>query len=271
MLSFASSNKCEQVVRNCVPISYLMFSKQLIGSGVQLWSRDDPVSNPQAIEKQLDRISSSDEFRKCPQLLRFLRFAVNEALSGRNGGSKERLIGMEVFGRAADYDAGADPVVRVEARRLRRKLAEYYCGGGREDPLEIRLPKGGYLPTFEERMTIERSVAVLPFSGYPVSPRVNALCEGITTQVIARLAACHGLRVVSSARRTGEGLNVELILEGNVRHAGKRFRCDSQLVSSRDGLHLWVGSFDCGHNDAFAIEDEFAGKIARGVYSVFLQ
>src|SRR5579862_9778152 len=109
------------------------------------------VINPEAIEQQLDRIRSSDEFRKCPQLLRFLRFTVNEALSGRNGGSKERLIGMEVFGRPADYDAGSDPVVRVEARRLRRKLAQYYARDGRADPLEIRLPKGGYLPTFEPR------------------------------------------------------------------------------------------------------------------------
>jgi TolB-like protein len=64
---------------------------------------------------------------------------------------------------------------------------------------------------------------------------------------------------------------VELILEGNVRHAGKRFRCDSQLVSSSGGLHLWAGSFDCGDRDAFAAEDEFAGQIVRGVCETFLQ
>ncbi len=78
-------------------------------------------------EEQLARIAASDEFRRCPQLVRFLKFAIKEALSGRDGGSKERIIGMEVFGRPADYDAGSDPVVRVEARRLRRKLSEYYA------------------------------------------------------------------------------------------------------------------------------------------------
>jgi TolB-like protein len=217
------------------------------------------------IHEQLDRISSSDEFRKCPQLVRFLRFAVNEALSGRDGGSKERLIGMEVFGRAADYDAGADPIVRVEARRLRRKLDEYYAGDGREDPLEIRLPKGGYLPTFEVRPSsgAKRSVAVLPFSGH-------ALSDGLTTRLIARLAACDALRVFRVQNRSEES-NVDMILEGNVRHAGKRFRCDSQLVSSNNGLHLWAGSFDCGDCDAFAVEDEFAGQIAKGVCEAFLQ
>jgi TolB-like protein len=223
----------------------------------------EPVIDPQAIGQQLDRITSSDEFRKCPQLLRFLRFAVKEALSRRNGGSKERLIGMEVFGRPADYDAGADPVVRVEARRLRRKLAEYYDGDGREDPLEIRLPKGGYLPTFEARTSkaIKHSIAVLPFSGHAVS-------DGLTTRLIARLAACGAIRVFRCKNRDE---NVELILEGNVRHAGERFRCDSQLVSSSDGLHLWAGSFDCANSDAFVVEDEFAGQIAAAVCEAFAQ
>ena len=219
------------------------------------------VINPQAIEQQLDRITASDEFRKCPQLLRFLRFAVSEALSGRDGGSKERLIGMEVFGRAPDYDAGADPVVRVEARRLRRKLGEYYADGGREDPIEICLPKGGYLPTFEARISsvMKRSVAVLPFSGHELS-------DGLTTRIIARLADCGTLRVF---RFKNHAEDVEVILEGNVRQAGERFRCDSQLVSSSDGLHLWAGSFDCANQDAFTVEDEFAGQIAAAVCKAF--
>jgi TolB-like protein len=221
------------------------------------------MCDPQTIDRLLDRISASDEFRKCPRLLRFLRFAVSEALSGRDGGSKERLIGMEVFGRSPDYDAGADPVVRVEARRLRRKLAEYYAGAGREDPIEIRLPKGAYLPSFEARISrnIERSVAVLPFSGH-------ALSDGLTTRLIARLAACGGMRVF---RFQNHAEGVELILEGSVRQAGERFRCDSQLVSSTDGLHLWAGSFDCAHHDAFAVEDEFAGQIAAAVCGAFAE
>jgi TolB-like protein len=63
--------------------------------------------------------------------------------------------------------------------------------------------------------------------------------------------------------------NVELILEGNVRHAAGRFRCDSQLVSSSDGLHLWAGAFDCANHDAFAVEDEFAAQIADAVCEAF--
>jgi TolB-like protein len=256
MFYLAAANKCEQVARNCVPVNYLMVPN--IQAAAASYLGTGPVT---VIEKQLERISASDEFRKCPQLLRFLRFAVNEALSGRDGGSKERLIGMEVFGRPSDYDAGGDPVVRVEARRLRRKLAEYYARAGREDPLEIRLPKGAYIPTFDAKPGAKKSVAVLPFSGHAVS-------DGLTTRLIARLAACSALRVFRFKDHAGD---VELILEGNVRQAGERFRCDSQLVCSSDGLHLWAGSFDCGHRDTFAVEDEFAEQIARGVSCAFLQ
>jgi TolB-like protein len=219
------------------------------------------LSHRHVIEAQLDRISASEEFRKCPRLLRFLRFAVDEALSTRDGGAKERVIAIEVYGRAADYDAGADPVVRVEARRLRRKLSEYYARDGQNDPLQIRLPTGGYVPTFEQKAVTEtrRNVAVLPFSGH-------ALCDGLTSRLIARLAECAVLRVFQ-----GPGASdTELTLGGNVRHAGARFRCDSQLVSPNDGLHLWAGSFDCGDGDAFAAEDEFAGQIAKGVCEAFL-
>src|SRR5580704_8623933 len=162
MFPFRGSNKCEQVVRNCVPSNYLMYPNPPAAVSSIYRTGFVLVSDQIAIEQQLDRITASDEFRKCPQLLRFLRFAVSEALSGRDGGSKERLIGMEVFGRPADYDAGSDPVARVEARRLRRKLTEYYSGAGREDPIEICLPKGGYLPTFEARISAlaRRAVAV---------------------------------------------------------------------------------------------------------------
>jgi len=222
------------------------------------------VSNRHVIEQQLDRISESHEFRNCPQLLRFPRFAVKEALSGSCGGLKERLIGMEVFGRASDYDAGADPVVRVEARRLRQKLAEYYSGDGREDLLEIRLPKGHYLPMFEAKASnaLKKSLGVLPFSGH-------ALCDGLTTRLLAGLAACGTLRVFRLKHDHEQDMQVELILEGSVRQAGMRFRCDAQLVCSLDGLHLWAGSFDCGDRDAFAVEDEFAGQIATAVCTAF--
>ncbi len=201
---------------------------------------------------------------------------MDQALAGSNGVSKETLIGVEIFGRRPDYDPSCDPVVRVEARRLRAKLGQYYALEGSEDPVRIDLPKGGYLPTFQLRPAVDApaAMAVLPFVCHP---KLESLSDGLTARLIAKLALANRWRMVSStsvlqfknrpqdARRIGRELNAGLILEGSVRCAGKRFRCDAQLVSASDGLHLWAGSFDSGSEDHFQVEDEFAGVIAEGI------
>lgn len=77
---------------------------------------------------------------------RFLEFTVRQALEGRSGELKEALVGVEVFDRPADYDPRLDPIVRVEARRLRQKIQEYYATEGARDPVRIEYAKGGYAP-----------------------------------------------------------------------------------------------------------------------------
>lgn len=84
-------------------------------------------------------------------MIRFLRFVVEAALAGRQEQLKEYLVGVEVFDRNHDYDPHLDPIVRVDARRLRAKLKEYYENGGQRDALVISLPKGSYAPLFEYR------------------------------------------------------------------------------------------------------------------------
>lgn len=81
----------------------------------------------------------------------FLQFVIEGALSGKQS-LKETVIGTEVFSREADYDSTVDPIVRVEARRLRDKLQQYYDRDGRDDPIIVSLPKGGYTPQFEFRV-----------------------------------------------------------------------------------------------------------------------
>ena len=240
------------------------------------------------IEGQLERILASAEFRRCTQLARFLRFTVSQALAGEPGAAKECLIAMQIFGRRPDYDPATDPIVRVEARRLRRKLAEYYSRDGRHDPVRIEVPKGGYIPVFERQADTAqppvylRSVAVLPFADRSASRELEALADGLTVRLIVSLGEGEGcasqrLRVVSStsvfqyknrtddARRIGAELDVGLILEGSLRVEGQRFRCDAQLVATADGLHRWAGSFDSGECGRFEVEDCFALQIAAGV------
>jgi len=78
------------------------------------------------------------------RLMVFLQFVVDETLNDEPGSLKEAVIGNAVYGREPSYDSRIHSTVRVEARRLRRKLDEYYAGPGRDDPVRISLPTGAY-------------------------------------------------------------------------------------------------------------------------------
>ena len=91
--------------------------------------------------------SRSAVFSRSPHLRRFLSFIVEQSLAGQGHTLKESVLAHELYGKGTDFDGGNDPVVRVDARRLRDKLREYY--EGRSDPVVISLPKGSYVPVFE--------------------------------------------------------------------------------------------------------------------------
>jgi len=101
------------------------------------------------IRAALDRVLAAPEFVNSPRLHRFLRFAVEKSLASAGVELKEYLLGVEVFDRGQDFDPRVDPIVRVEAGRLRGKLETYYKGGGAWDPVRIVFRKGSYAPAFE--------------------------------------------------------------------------------------------------------------------------
>jgi len=94
---------------------------------------------------------ASRAFFRSERMIRFLRYAVEQAAKGQGDKLKEYTLGVEVFDRRESYDPRIDAVVRVEARRVRGKLAEYYETEGRLDPVLIELPKGSYVPVFRRR------------------------------------------------------------------------------------------------------------------------
>lgn len=104
-----------------------------------------------AIRDQLQQILSSGDFARSERLSKFLRFIVEETIAGRSDRLKAYTIALSVFERPTSFDPQADPLVRIEATRLRRALEHYYLTEGRTDHLVICVPKGGYIPVFEPR------------------------------------------------------------------------------------------------------------------------
>jgi hypothetical protein len=102
--------------------------------------------------EQLERILNSTQLITSPSLSRFLRYIVEETLAGRSAEIREYTLGVYVFDRGADFNPRLDPIVRVQARNLRGRMAKYYEGPGADDPIRIELPKGTYVPIFHKRV-----------------------------------------------------------------------------------------------------------------------
>jgi TolB-like protein len=133
------------------------------------------------VRAALDRIVASETFRTSPQLGAFLRFIVEETLGGRGASLKGYTIGVEALGRDPRFNPQIDPIVRVEATRLRRAMERFYSGEGTGDPIAIELPRGSYIPAFAHRSVAPAApVAVRPaaFGGQAARLAIAAILLG---------------------------------------------------------------------------------------------
>lgn len=100
------------------------------------------------VTEQLERMLSSSPFKQSKRYPQFLRYVVEETLWGRERNLKERTLGVQVFGRDPQYDSNSDPIVRVSAGEVRKRIAQYYHEPGHERELRIDLSPGSYVPEF---------------------------------------------------------------------------------------------------------------------------
>lgn len=108
-------------------------------------------SETEAIRNHLNRVLDSPAMKRSESLSSFLRFIVEETLSGRGDRLKARVVATKALGRDSNFDSKADPIVRIQAGRLRRALDRYYEQEGQGEPIHIELPKGTYQPRFRLR------------------------------------------------------------------------------------------------------------------------
>ncbi len=133
------------------------------------------VTDAGQVLAQLNRILESQAFRNSKRYTRFLKFAVEQALLGHGDQLKERLLGIEVYDRAADYDVATDPIVRIAAGEVRKRLAQYYVESGHEDELQIHMYPGSYVPEFSPpRQRITSQTEEVPSPTPTVSPDATA-------------------------------------------------------------------------------------------------
>lgn len=248
------------------------------------------------VRVHLAGLTSSAQLANAERLSSLLRFIVDETLEGRGSRLKEARIGLDVFGRKADsYDPAIDPIVRVQMGRLRSKLRSYYAGQGAGEHVRIDIPIGSYVPTFSfTTQSVDRlhpvqqshtpptfaddvRIAVLPFENMSRDPENQYFCDGLTEELINRLAQIPHLRVVARTssvrfkdaardiREVGRLLDVSKVLDGSVRKAGNRIRVTVQLINVADGCHLWSERYEGELIDIFAIQEQISVAIQRAL------
>ncbi len=256
-----------------------------------LIKKGEAVSQVQ-VHEYLDKILSSPPFDKSPRQQELLRYLVKETLAGNAERLKGYTLGVEIFGRSADFDPASDAIVRVEIGRLRTKLREYYAES--DDAVTFDLPKGTYaihishqeqpqnsnppqlLPKqVNELFAEEITLAVLPFSNLSSKIEQEYFIDGIVDNLIFELSQLSGLLVISrqssfryrnsdkSAQEIGNLLGVRYLLEGNVQLSEKRVRVTVKLIETATEVCVWVNRFEGNLEEIFALQDEITLNIVK--------
>src|SRR5579864_24649 len=242
-----------------------------------------PVSiDPEKVRRQLDRTLASKAFRQVDRLQRFLSFIVTETLGGHGDNLKEYLIGVEVFGKESSFDPRMDPIVRVQARRLRARLTRYYREEGRGDEILIELPKGGYAPLFQQVevgepkhsvasvLSSRNTIMVLPYVDDSPDGDQGYFCRGLTEEIVHTLTNVKKLRVLPwdpEAAEEAERSNAAMKITGSVRKSRDTLRITTHLVDAASGCYLWSASLDRNVDDTFAVQEEVARSVLEKLQS----
>lgn len=255
---------------------------------------------PAAIQTELKKILASDTMSGSTRMCRFLTFVVQATLRGEAANLNQYLLGVEVFDKPPTFDPIVDPIVRVEAGRLRQKLDAYYATEGRNDPLIIVLARRGYQASFQLRTaaseTAEESsprlltpdegkgpppaIAVLPFDDLTPARDEERLCDELATELVLALAQVRRVRVVSmkscmqfkgradDIREIGRHLNAAAVIEGSVRKHDGEYRISAQLNSVADGFVLWAGAYNWDGESVFTLQQKLCDAVVRALHNM---
>jgi len=231
----------------------------------------------------LERILANGDFDASPRSRAFIRFIVEETLAGRQEGLTQAAIATRVFGRREDFDPTVDPIVRIQAGRLRRSLERYYLLTGARDPVRIELPRGTYVPVLRwatppEKAAAERlpaaavddwpSVVVLPFQSATPDAELDEAAARFRDQLVVEMGRYRDVRVVLRSERDKPGSSPrEFELSGRLsRDEGGRW-LTVQLLDRWTTGQVWSQEYRGGADALSAFYEETARVVAARVAS----
>jgi len=261
----------------------------------------DDKPTPEAVKAQLERILQCAEFRGSDKQRNFLNFVVDETLADRTSQIKGYTVAVSVYGRAENFDPQVDPIVRVEAGRLRRALEHYYLTVGKNDPVHIKIPKGSYVPTFqaierqppatgmlisdrdESHLLPEPSIAVMPLLNLNGDEAQDYFADGLTEELTAELARYQEFQVIASQstmrfkgrkvdpKEAGRDLGVRFLLTGSIQKDLETVKVAIRLIDTSTAAQIWGDSDkrDLTAASLIALQEDIAHRIVGVIADQF--
>lgn len=240
-------------------------SLAVVGSAVEKRPMPGSPDTTRRVRLELRRILNSPHFDTSDRNRRFLEYVVEETLAGRHDRIKAYTIATMVFGRDDSFDPTLDPVVRMEARRLRRSLERFYLVEGEVGEVRIELPKGGYVPKFQNPAAIKSvsdqsplgcavtwpnrnpSILIVPFDTQPKS--LAGFCDGLVRRIVVSMRRFleprlfmqrPGCDTYSGRNSTDSVPEVDFVLSGDAAVSRDVLKVTATLLHASSGEVVWA-------------------------------
>ena len=252
---------------------------------MQLQNVKGSIPSQNIISHQLKRLLASPEFNATPQQIALLKYVVSQTLAGNASQIKGYTVATEVFGRRSDFNQSIDPIVSIQANRLRQALWRYYKTTGINDPIRIDIPKGTYVPTFDEQRPGDQHIAaeqaapvgfmatwptvlVRPLANLTNHSEDNYLSIGLTSELAHAIGHYQEIRVVEALHRDRESVpwetDFDFILEGNVLRDREGVHFTMRLSDVRKCMQIWSGKYKGDFETAkmVSFQEDVAAEVA---------
>jgi adenylate cyclase len=246
------------------------------------------------VQRQLQRILASPAFRATDAQKAFLEFVVRKTLAGESEEIKGYTVATQVFGRREDFDQATDPIVSIQANKLRRALEHYYLTAGKKDPVRIEIPKGIYVPTFSEQVGEHPtsalpgnehdftrfedawpSVVIRPFQNLTGDPDLDYMAIGLATELATEITRFQDIRVLirgpEARGRRETDIGARFAIVGSIRKDSAGIKVAIQLIDLATHTQVWADTNESEFKAerVIAFQEEVARVIAAKICADF--
>jgi len=255
----------------------------------KLQVEDDKVQADGKVLQQLQRILESPEFDATPAQRAFLDYVIKRTVEGKADEIKAYTVATDVFGRGKDFDQSIDPIVSIQANRLRRALERYYLVAGQQDPIHIDIPKGTYVPVFTEQIqppentaaAVERQPDIRTQDSWPTllirqfknltgKPERDFIGMGLSMELATEISRFDETNVLFP--RDGQIVdtttaNARFALDGTVYEQDSLLNISAQLVDLKSGHLLWseIQQVKFEPEKIFALQQQISNSICAKI------